>query len=123
MTDKLVFVFVLFNYPKAALLSLFSLVNKMLVNELATEDREAIRVSSSTIQSCRPCFNFNFCIEKKLQNDISSLYAVVTEAYKEEWEKECAKQTYTECPDIPDVVTQVYAFYCGPVSWILMIEL
>ncbi|KAL0143856.1 YbaK/aminoacyl-tRNA synthetase-associated domain-containing protein [Mucor lusitanicus] len=58
----------------------------MLVNELASEDREAIR---------------------KLQNDISSLYAAVAEDYKEEWKKECAKQTYTECPDIPDVVTQV----------------
>jgi len=54
--------------------------------------------------------------QKKLQNDISSLYAVVAEDYKQEWEKECAKQTYTECPDIPDVVTQVYALYDEPVS-------
>ncbi|CEP15521.1 hypothetical protein [Parasitella parasitica] len=58
----------------------------MIVDDLSLEDREAIR---------------------KLQNDISSLYTVVSEDYKVNWKKECANQAYTECADIPDVVTQV----------------
>ncbi|KAG1067629.1 hypothetical protein G6F42_026481 [Rhizopus arrhizus] len=72
----------------------------MLVNDLAAEDREAIR---------------------KLQNDISSLYTAVAQDYKEEWKKECAKQTYTECPDIPDVVTQA-CFDVHLLNYILMID-
>ncbi|GAA5815229.1 hypothetical protein MFLAVUS_008735 [Mucor flavus] len=51
----------------------------MIVNNLPEEQLEAIRA---------------------LQEDISSLYATVSEEYKNEWNLECQKQTYTECPDV-----------------------
>ncbi|KAI9481571.1 MAG: hypothetical protein EXX96DRAFT_481234 [Benjaminiella poitrasii] len=51
----------------------------MNVNELPLDEQDAIR---------------------KLQSDISSLYATVSEEYKEEWTAECKKRSYTDCPDV-----------------------
>lgn len=48
---------------------------------------------------------FIYYLHQTIQKDISSLYATVSEEYKKEWDLECQKHTYTECPD---VVKQVY---------------
>ncbi|KAI9334314.1 hypothetical protein BD770DRAFT_402475 [Pilaira anomala] len=50
-----------------------------MINNLPEEQQQAIRA---------------------IQKDISSLYATVSEEYKKEWDLECQKQTYTECPDV-----------------------
>ncbi|KAI8365055.1 hypothetical protein EDC96DRAFT_510341 [Choanephora cucurbitarum] len=51
----------------------------MLVKDLPEEQRVAIR---------------------KIQQEISSLYATVSKDYLNDWKAECQKQTYTECPEI-----------------------
>ncbi|KAI7896994.1 uncharacterized protein EV154DRAFT_490113 [Mucor mucedo] len=57
----------------------------MLVNNLSEKDQQAIRV---------------------LQKEISSLYAAVSTDYMVEWDQECKKQRYTECPDSVKQVEQ-----------------
>ncbi|KAI7899908.1 uncharacterized protein BX663DRAFT_545376 [Cokeromyces recurvatus] len=51
----------------------------MIIKELPVEEQEAIR---------------------KLQYEISCLYSTVSEEYKKEWEAECKKRLYDDCPEV-----------------------
>ncbi|KAG0735811.1 hypothetical protein G6F57_013411 [Rhizopus arrhizus] len=57
----------------------------MLVKDLPTDEQTALR---------------------NLQKDISSLYSALSEEYKAEWNLECQKKTYTECPKIVEHVEE-----------------
>lgn len=81
----------------------------MIVGDLPEEEKSGIKV-----RYIEPTFYqiAHFFCYQNLQQEISSLYAAVSEKYFEDWEEECKKINYTDCPDVVKQVTHVTLNVC-----------